>query len=397
MINFYTILPDFAMGILVFYCLFLILTSDDSTFTFFSLLPALSVLALMKMVGIVFAPMILLFWVVTQKVFDSISRTFVYHILILAVVPVGIWKCVNMYISKYVIKTGGQSYANISIYKTINTVFSTENMAYRMDLAKRYIDALFRKTVFEYFAFIPFVLLACIIIGITIRTISTDRFKKTGRLALLWVIIATVAYVLFMYIMYLMMFSSYEASKLAGYYRYMSTFLITVAYLMCIILFLEDNLLTKIVLWSLSCLIILNFISIKGLADYSSSAFSDPPYIGEGNAIKNAVGDDEKVYLVICGSDTTMYQIINYHAVPIIVQWGSPGKPRNSDDVWSKNFSKSEFKEILSDYDYIYFLQTDDIFWNSYGDLFEDSDSVINHTLYRMINKDGRIYLEKKS
>ncbi len=397
--NYYTILPDFAMGILAYYCMYLILTSHKYEDTCIALLPACIVLVLTKMTGAVFIPMILLFWAVYAVKFLKMPWKKVVGVtVILGALPMTVWKLVNVYIAHFVTNKGIQSYDNISGSRIMNAFVFPDGEEWRFSVAKDYLIALFTKETLKNIAFIPFVIVIVVIVCfiISIRTDKNERDK--AKLSLMWILIASGAYALFMYMMYMMMFTSYEASVLAAYYRYMSTFLILVAYLAILLLFQSANDKGKVCVAVIAGIVVENIVLFFGVADYMPGVNDDSiwRWESEAQAINDNVGEDEKVYLVVCGDNPLTYQVINYQCVPRFIKWGSPGKARDEDDLWSRDMSATEFKKLIQEYDYVYFLSIDDQFMTEYADVFCNSDVIADHVLYKINQEQNNLVLERR-
>ena len=116
-------------------------------------------------------------------------------------------------------------------------------------------------------------------------------------------------------------------------------------------------------------------------------------YESEAEYILKNVEEDESVYLINRGDNGFFETVMKYSCNPIHFLWGSPGMPVNENDVYSTEYTIEELYALISDYDYIYFVNLDDDFVWQYSSLFKDEDKIVNGKLYKISCDDTKIEL----
>ena len=81
-------------------------------------------------------------------------------------------------------------------------------------------------------------------------------------------------------------------------------------------------------------------------------------------------------------------------ALGLFGSW-SLGKPRYEGDIWSLDIDIQSWNDILLNqgFTYVYIFKADEIFKQTYGELFENSENIKNKTLYRVEIEDNTVTL----
>ena len=73
------------------------------------------------------------------------------------------------------------------------------------------------------------------------------------------------------------------------------------------------------------------------------------------------------------------------------------GKPYNAKDVWTRDVSAKGWEKILKDYDYVLLGRADKIFWDRFGELFDNRDAAGEELLFKVAVVNGRVRLRPLS
>ena len=89
----------------------------------------------------------------------------------------------------------------------------------------------------------------------------------------------------------------------------------------------------------------------------------------------------EKVFY-ISANDPGCYFVILHYVI-------SPVRSNYNDYYFTiDRFSVDQLKEMISDYDYVYFIFGDDVFARDYTELFDDAEKVADNTMFK-VEKSG--------
>ena len=84
----------------------------------------------------------------------------------------------------------------------------------------------------------------------------------------------------------------------------------------------------------------------------------------------------------ISANDPGCYFVILHYVI-------SPVRSNYNDYYFTiDRFSVDQLKEIISDYDYVYFIFGDDVFARDYAELFDDAEKVANNAMFK-VEKSG--------
>lgn len=276
----------------------------------------------------------------------------------------------------------------ITLSGVFNYIFNPND--FQIIVTKSFFTALFESHV-----------VYCIILCLLLYMIPSFVSKKYKRdlTNILCVIGGFGIYVISLLILYIFTYSEYEALNLASFNRYLSTYLMAFGVLTFIRLVTyysmmsenkikENSKFVTIILTAIACLGIpcVSFFKVsrnlglsqirQSLTDFSN--FSSTLEIGK-----------DKVYYVYCDSDGYEFHLARYEAVPIEMNGGnwSLGEKRKDGDIWSLNITSEEWEKMLieGNYTHIYLHNVDQIFIDTYGNLFESTNDITDYLKCKII------------
>lgn len=209
-------------------------------------------------------------------------------------------------------------------------------------------------------------------------------------------ILATAIFVLLAFqLLYTFVFSKREALLLAGEERYLGSFLVGITVLV-IYLIGSDKKLNALMLRCFLCMICVVIILLTdSCALYRERILCKPePSADQIRAmnLRKEVTENDKVYWISNKSNDNVYYNYFYYMAPVKL-YPAPAAgidmsfyPTLDSTSDSKQFQigVNEWKEILSDYDYLYIEQCDSTFEKNYGIIFENPAEISSNTLYKI-------------
>ena len=395
---YHTIYQDLIYGVLVFYCIFIIVTEKESMYKTAIITVALSVLVLAKMTALAFLPMIIAFYFVWTIKFESCNsiKKVIVQSGVASIIPLLLWGVFNRYVDCFVPNSGsGQSYDSISVNTLISVLFHNGSIEWQSDVDFLYLKALFLQGVVLKIAFVPFILILACIIFVVSKVQNDEISKAKAKLINLWVMLASIAYVIMMYYLYMTAFSEYEARTLASYSRYMQTMGIAALFITLLVVFNFANAHIRNVVLIGAVIVLENALLFLNLNQLIPGVLQEEfiEYESEANAINSHSDENSSICLITCGSSGDDAMKIMYQCSPRIIDWMSPGPSRYVGDVWSNDIEASDFASFVTDYDLVYLLSIDDEFIEKYSEAFYNPDAIENHRLYYVSNKAGEVIL----
>lgn len=254
-----------------------------------------------------------------------------------------------------------------------------------------------------------------VLIGISTVLITfacNEEEKGRYSLGVIIVFVGGVIYTASLLILYVFTYSQYEATNLASYSRYTSTYLLGVLiFLVVIICLKEKDYDTKFkqsctVFTLLFLLLITNVtpvISNTILAPYNiKNTIEERRTYAPITKIKKEVNPKiDKLYFISVATNGFDFWVSRYNITPIKTNlrpdsW-SLGKPYYKGDIWTKDISAKEWAEKLkNEYTYVYIFKTNDGFNKTYGEIFEGgSKSIKKNTLYYVKKNNDSVVLKK--
>ena len=393
---YHTLYQDLIMGVFVFYIIWIAISEEFSWFSLVTLALAMANLILCKLTAIAFLPILLVFYIVFHMCYSNKCVTkwkIVTGALLSTVISIIPWRIYNAYIDKYIGKAGrGQSYSSLSLSSIIGVFKHDGSILYQTEVEKKYLDALLSYPLIGKLSYV-WIVAICIALAIILVIINEDKEdKRCIRITTIWVGLAAVYYAIMMYFMYLLMFSEYEATGLASYNRYMSTYLV-IALLIVASLFLYYPARKAWYSYLAIALLAENIVMCSGINQFLPGAVT-----GEGEKYKTSsayinecVPDGAKLMMTVALEDLGADLGVTFNCEGILVSEYAFGKKKHDGDLWTSDVSLEEFVDTVSEYDYIYFFSYDDDFDDIYADAFIYSEDIYLGGLYRIEIKDGKI------
>ncbi len=398
---YHTIYQDMIMGVLIFYCIYLIFINTEcgELASTFEILISLIVLVMSKMTAIAFLPLIIVFYFASNSLFTNRNRFQIgLRCFAFMAVPMAIWAFYNNFVGQFIdTKNNAQAYGGLSISQLLYLLIHRNAISYQSQVERSYLSALFFKGIVGKMPYAWFIML--IFGGVWLYSLKFDekKTKRIIRLVDLWILLAGIAYAAMMWLLYLTAFSEYEALELASFTRYMSSYafaalLIAVS---TMFYFALDKFRNYILVGSI--ILLENVFLFTGVKQLEPGIISGDrlQFEGEVNYIMNTVPEDESVLLVMRGTDgaRTMKAIgrMRYYCWPMDLNGISPGKQLFDGDMWSEDISANEFIQLVSGYRNIYFFGLDDYFIEKYSSTFWNPSMVVEGKIYSIDVVDGKI------
>ena len=205
-----------------------------------------------------------------------------------------------------------------------------------------------------------------------------DKLKRVSILNLnLCLLVGLILFVIGMLFVYLYSFQYYESHYISSYPRYLGTYFI--AWFMINYAFLLNSAINKKASWIQKTAVWL--LPIAGLIVSPKVAYTfltEPvkPMLPVraniqklANYINQEISGNKGMYVVWQQSPGFIQNILAFEMIPRKINtddW-SLGKKYPGYDVWTKNITAKQFKDNISQYDYLFLAKTDKQFWNQYG------------------------------
>ena len=210
-------------------------------------------------------------------------------------------------------------------------------------------------------------------------------------------------------LLYLFSFGSYEGPLLASIDRYSMTYYIGILLLLFSLFIYRINFLNNdsknyyvVIIFVVVISILPNINSARKdilKSFFSSSFFINQSYIQDSsNLINLEVGFEKKIFYVWQESYGVEKMQFNYEIYPNQSNsncW-SIGKYQSlskSGDHWSCDLNSSEFRDLISEYDYIFLAKVDQLFKTKLSILFSDK-LIEDGNLYKVINSNNNISMK---
>ena len=220
------IIPDYAMGVGLFYCIYLCFNIDEKvSYDIFIFTIALVYFVLMKMTAIAYVPIVFMLYFAYRL---QIKNKIVLFIPFLT--SVAMFIVLNKYISLFVNFSSIQSYNSISLNDIINVITFNENgISYIKKLFDVYCNGLLGINVLINGSYLVSMIIT---VGFVLFSsfLKKEYFNRIVLLAI-WMFLAYIYNAILYFFLYATRFSETEAMQLAGYTRYMGTFVAAMVYI----------------------------------------------------------------------------------------------------------------------------------------------------------------------
>ena len=246
--------------------------------------------------------------------------------------------------------------------------------------------------------------------GFLVQSNSGDR----RRLALL-AITLSITWILYLWgllVLYLFSFSAYEGPRLASYSRYVNTLLIPTLLLGWVWSIPKPTVpgeytvtkrkplrhgiyWTLLLIWGLGLLTqIPTFDELPRWHQHGKLARERAFIAPYARLIEENVPPDKAVFVVCQKSVGWEVNLLRFDAAPRrLNRWlWSVGDPYFSGDVWTVPLTLAQYKEIISQYQYVLLIRTDDQYYKKFGSLFS-SQTKPSDRLFKVSNEGKEITL----
>ncbi|SDA69884.1 hypothetical protein SAMN02910275_02236 [Butyrivibrio sp. INlla18] len=400
---YHTIYQDYIYGVLVFFCMWIIVTGDNSRYELFELTLAITILLMAKMTALAFLPMIVIFYVVYSLFYmdkvagrNNVLQTLLRSVIVTAI-PLIVWKIYNVFSSKYIggntaNGSGGQSYGGHNLGTLIKVFSHNGSIAYQNDVEKSYLEAIISRGLVGN---VPYVQIVVIIVALLLAFSfwGVEKcYARKVRITSLWILLAGLSYGLLMYYLYMTGFSEFEARQLASYDRYMGTFVVTAIFLALgvVFYFTKTN---SLVIKMLGVVLLSNIIFFGNCEQILPGNLTDSEvlYNQEAEHLKNSVPENAKVAVIIKNEMAIAEDALTFYSFPITIGVAYPNDVKDDLNRFSYDYSDEELAEFISEYDYVYFMNIDEKFIDRYSDIFEKPEDVKRGEIYQVTNEGGKI------
>jgi len=397
---YHTIYQDYIYGVLVFFCMWLIVTGDNSKTFLFEVTLAITILLLTKMTAMAFLPMIVFFYCVYSFYLEnglskaSIRKTLIYG-AVMTLVPLAIWKVYTLFSIRNIgVSGGGQSYSGHGLSTLIEVFFKRGSISYQEDVENSYLQAIVSRGLVGSVPYVQLVLLLFVLVFIFSFFGSNILNKRKIRLTALWILLAGLAYGFLMYYLYMTGFSEYEARELASFDRYMATYIVAAMLLtLGVVLYFTNSFRLIAVLGIVVLQNMIFFVNCEQLLPGNLSV-NEALYIKEVEHLKNSIPENSSVAVVIRNEMALAGDAVEFYSYPIDVGIVYPGAVQDENNRYCQDYSDDELISLLSKYEYIYFMNIDDEFINRYSGIFETPSDLIRGEIYKVSYNGNKIVTE---
>lgn len=388
---FNAIYSDTLIALEFVYCAFLIFSKEiDNWFGAICFAFGTTMIMMTKQVGIAFCLLAIFYYLINNiKTFNKIKIT---GLILGVVLPVAFYVGWNKMVEPHdVVRQFGFDKLSVSGFMDI-----FNGGTYQLETMKLYINALFKKNIYE--SPIPITFLSSVMVEILFLEVLRRISKKNKGILEVEAtcFVGTAGYALLMLVLYIFCYPEREALVLGSYERYMSSFtsgmfvLVLLVYINVLKKKIENIDLQKLLITMLLIAVVfdgnrlLNFVPQIVLGNRFSG------YETLANKIDSKIEENSKLFIVYDHD-----QVDDYPAFMSYFSEKTFYTKRNRDLLdgdYSENIELKNIIEELKEYDYIYVVETSDSFNQYFGSLV---NGIYNeNTLYKVIKDNGQMRLE---
>lgn len=238
----------------------------------------------------------------------------------------------------------------------------------------------------------------CIITRIVIRRCHIN--KKNAFISEFVMLLSLIIFIFGMCVVYMYKFSEDEALGLASLQRYLDiVYLASWFYISVSIVKTADIILTN---EKMICAILVCFMALcapleiivpyLNRSPVKTSIEAREPYNYIINKTLEYVDEDDKVYFISQNSEGFDRIIFRYAIRPAYAKndFWTLGEPRYEDDPYSLNISVGEWiNELKDNYDYVALFTLNDDFCRDFSSAFENDDDIGENSLYKVNKETG--------
>ena len=289
----------------------------------------------------------------------------------------------------------------INIADILNTILRQDS-TYRTTVLLNFVEALNKRPIIS--NLIPLNYYALLAISVALFygiSQSSEKNKNQKNIILSIIIIGCIIYTIAHFALYITKFTEYEALKLASFERYIGIYFISIfMFVGCYILcnFEKCKNLSLIYI-----LILMGFGSINNIFN-SFYKLGDTIYLREQYTLSNEKITAElnqtkkRIYFISendTGTDYWILKFVNRNNLSSINKVGTFSiglSPYNEKDIYTIIIKPNEWQEELkSNFDYVYLYDVDDIFINTYKNIFYNINDIQDNTLFK-VDDTGKLF-----
>lgn len=403
---FYSIYIDQFLGIIfgasITVLMFNDLENQETNISFSKLLYMnlmIANLVLAKDVGVYFAFVIAVILFVNEfskKILNNISRI-VLPLSGLCTLLISKWSW-NIILKSYNLSTGGR---NVNLINYIKYLLGRGQMSLEKEVALIYRGKWLRGFLDLSHIKINYLIFIVLLTVSLFLLYSLINKNKKNYYNLIIIVVSFYLYIFALGMLYVFLFSEYEAKNLASFDRYLSINLLGLTILLMV---LTSMLISKINKKNIKILTISLVLSmtisvlplstiknwINGSYQKSTETFREQFELLDNEI--NKLEDNKKIYYIHQGSSGITYHVMRFNVRPhnIYNAFGtwSIGEPFYEGDVWTKNYTATEWKDVLQNesYGYVAIYKINDYFRETYYEVFEDPNDIEENKVYKVLD-----------
>lgn len=302
-------------------------------------------------------------------------------------------------------------------FKKVLELLRCEAPPYRYQTIKNFMIAIFDGENFQIgsikFSYVDLLILMALGGWLLLGKINAD-YKGRGGILGIMILAAGVLYAAVLLITYLFSFSQGHALILHSFYRYAGSYLAGIFLLYLTLILFEVAKAGgrgKLILVFCAIMIIVTPMEHYILRNMDQEITSEERYgYEEIQELMRSIGEQgEKIYFVCNDSDGTSYLMFKNAACPLQVpyrEWNifasreayykqcDLDKEKGIETTAGLYLSVKELEEKLKQCKYLYLLHPNDVFAESYGELFEEPENIEDGTFYKVnVDETGALYL----
>lgn len=395
--NLDTIYPDALCGLLSAYALFYILSNDkpdNYDWLYISIL--LCSILMTKQINMAFYALIIFYSLIKYFSLNKKKKNeIVKSILFILVIPLAIYLSWKLYLKP--LNIDGQF--DLSLSGVIN-IFKTNEISnpdsYRYVVYKNFIDSLLNTNVFNFPTISYFPSSFIIIISICLIMYMIKRRKEAALMGIS-LFIGTIGYVFTILVLYLTCFTEHEATTLASFDRYLSTYIyfelvLLVFIIIYSVLYYFD--IKKGIISLLISIVVMTIVTNGRLSNFEiKTGYDDFEHSYKIQELlkqfEEYIDEDDKFLIVNQMYDLRLNQVVDFRYYNN--DYTIVGFVDSETDKADYIFTDAEgFKEYYKDYDYVYLYFTNDVFISYFWS--DQEEAMLNDRLYT-IDEDGYLRL----
>lgn len=407
---FNTIYVDIFLMILFAFNMYQVYSMKEiNKFNIFKLVLSLVALILTKQMGMVLFLLTIFYFLVNFFIKNKISKKTIKKIIILLIfivlLPYMFHKLWSIYINSLNL-IGQFNISSINFKSLPDILLNNGGEAWQHTLLVSFFKAIFRTALTDLPA-LDITSFSGLIISLLLLSWICHKEKNketTGKMIVLGIVttLGFIGYCAVMFILYLFCFGEYEASILASFTRYMSTFIIGLNSISIMIMINNDSKknkrngmcsLKKLILCLAILIVVGNTNIVANMLPAITKPRSEHYAILEEDAIQlmGKIAETAKVFIATKNNIEATF-VIKYYANPITTNMKYVKLPEREDLTET---IINEFKNEISKFDYIYLIDVDDECLEPYKFLFENLSNLKDREIYKINLENNEIKFKK--